>query len=74
MPPVLVLVSDRDIQNRLEQITLFRSTLKHFNCPEEKIKYKLMEGYNHTQYLDEKDEQGDNVFANIVIRFIEETE
>lgn len=66
---MLFVVSDNDMENRYEQIMLTVSTLKHFGYDMSKIKLKVMHG-GHCQYVDEKDENGDNIFAKIVYEFL----
>ena len=69
-PPMLIIVSDNDMTNRLEQTELVMSTLKHFEYDMSKIKYKIMNS-THCAYLNKCDENGKNLFANLVIEFIQ---
>lgn len=68
-PPMLFIISDNDMQNRLEQTHLMISTLKHFGYDMSKIKYKLMNS-DHCGYVSRFDEDGANVFGKLLIEFI----
>jgi len=67
-PPMLILYSDNDMENRPEQTRLLVSTLKHFGHTEN-VTVKEMHG-SHCQYVFNKDENGDNIFAKIVLEYI----
>ena len=67
-PPMLIIVSDNDMQNRYEQTMLVMSTLKHFGQGDVAT-LKLMHG-THTEYLKIFNEDGTNVFANLVEEYI----
>lgn len=67
-PPMLIIVSDNDMQNRFEQTMLLCSTLKHFGH-EDKISLKIMRG-KHCAYLRAADEAGASVFGKIILNFI----
>lgn len=66
--PMLVIVSDQDMQNRYEQTMLMLSTLKHFGHSE-KVQLKVMNG-THCAYVNAVDENGDSVFGKLVLAFI----
>jgi len=66
--PMLVIVSDNDLQNRYEQTMLLMSTLKHFGHTEN-VSLKVMHG-KHCAYTREADENGDSIFGKIVLEFI----
>ena len=67
-PPMLIIVSDNDMQNRYEQTMLLVSTLKHFgHC--ENVQLKVMNG-KHCGYLRRTDENGDSILGKIVTEFI----
>lgn len=68
-PPMLIIVSDDDIQNRYEQTMLMVSTLKHFGHTEG-VQLKLMSG-KHCAYDNAVDENGESVFGKLVRGFIE---
>lgn len=68
LPPMLFIVSDNDMENRIEQTTLVRSTLRHFGFPEEKMPLRLMHG-KHCHYLRQMDEHG-SVLGGIIEEFI----
>ena len=67
-PPMLVIVSDNDMKNRYEQTMLLLSTLDHFGCGD-LATLKVMHG-THTAYGKIFNEDGTNVFANIVEEYI----
>jgi hypothetical protein len=68
-PPMIFLVSDDDMKNRLEQTELMISTLKHFEYDQNKIEMRILHGKHcaHTNALDEK---GESVFGRIIYGFI----
>ncbi len=67
-PPMLVIVSDRDMQNRYEQTQLMVSTLKHFGHADT-VRIKVMNG-THCAYIGAADENGESVFGKLVSGFI----
>ena len=66
-PNVFIIVSDDDMPCRLEQNLMFMKTMKMFGCPEEKITYKLMEGFKHCKYNDTE------AFQDMLIDFMDTT-
>lgn len=68
--PVLFLLAEHDIYNRLEQNMVMKNTLLHFDYPAEKIGFRVMEGYGHIKYDEAQDSQGNDVFAEIIADFI----
>jgi dipeptidyl aminopeptidase/acylaminoacyl peptidase len=68
--PMMILVADHDIPNRLEQTYLVCSTLKNFGYDEEKLTFQLMKGYNHVEYTNIVDSNGDNIFVEMLKDFI----
>ena len=68
-PPMLVIVSDKDIKNRYEQTMLLMSTLKHFGL-DENVKLQLMRS-SHCAYVGKVDENGTSIFGKLVSDFIE---
>lgn len=68
--PMLIFVSDNDIQNRYEQTQLLMSTLKHFDMDSQKIDYRLMENSTHCSYRDKQTEDGKWIFAEMISEFI----
>jgi hypothetical protein len=66
--PMLVIVSDQDMQNRYEQTMLMLSTLKHFGHTEN-VQLKVMNG-RHCAYVNAVDENGESVFGTLVLPFI----
>lgn len=63
-PPMLFIVSDKDIKSRYEQTQLMLSTLSHFGYNEKKILYKLMSG-THCHYCNT------NEFGKIICDFLQ---
>lgn len=68
-PPMLIIVSDNDMQNRYEQTMLLVSTLKHFGHTEN-IMLTVMQG-KHCAYVGALDENGDNVFGKLIMELIQ---
>ena len=66
--PMLIIVSDDDMQNRYEQTMLLISTLKHFGYSEN-VQLKIMQG-THCAYANAVDEAGESVFGKIVDAYI----
>lgn len=67
-PPMLVIVSDKDIKNRYEQTMLLLSTLKHFGL-DENVKLQMMRS-SHCAYVGKVDENGVSIFGKLVSDFI----
>ena len=67
-PPMLIIVSNNDIQNRYEQTLLLVSTLKHFGHTEN-VQLKIMNG-SHCEYVFTVDENGENIFGQLVRQYI----
>ena len=67
-PPMLVIVSDKDIKNRYEQTMLLMSTLKHFGHTEN-VKLTIMHG-KHCAYVRAVDENDDSIFGKLVLELI----
>lgn len=70
--PMIFLVSDNDIKNRLEQTMLVLSTMKHFEYDMSKIEHMVLHG-GHCHQIKEIDENGDNVFGKLIRDFIHKT-
>ena len=70
-PPMQIIVSDHDMENRLEQTQLLISTLKHFGCDMSRVDYRLMENCRHCQYTRRDDETFKGVFSQMICEFIE---
>ena len=68
-PPMLFIVSDNDMENRLEQTNLVISTLKHFRYDMSKVHYKLMNS-THCAYRRKFDENNKNELGKVIIEFI----
>ncbi len=73
LPPLLVLVTDRDIPNRLEQTQLLVSTLAQFGFGADLVTCLVLQGYEHTEHLHTV-KDGENVFVRLVREFVERTE
>jgi hypothetical protein len=67
-PPMLIIYSDNDMQNRPEQTVLLVSTLKHFGHVDN-VTVKMMHG-NHCEYISKMDEQGESVFGKLLYEYI----
>lgn len=67
-PPMLIIVSDNDMQNRYEQTQLLMSTLKHFGHTES-VALQVMSS-THCAYIGKADETGVSVFGQLISRFI----
>lgn len=67
--PMLFVVSDNDMQNRLEQTMLTVSTLKHYGHEAPQVQLLLLEGKHCAQDWT-KDETGVNKFGRIVVDYI----
>ena len=55
------------------QTELLRSTLRHFEVPEENVSYQLMPG-KHCVYVRALEENGDSVFGKLAEEFFRKTE
>ena len=67
-PPMLVIVSDDDMENRYEQTMLVMSTLKHFGHTDN-VKLQVMHS-THCAYIRKADEQGVSIFGKLIADFI----
>ena len=67
-PPMLVIVSDDDMENRYEQTLLVMSTLKHFGHTDN-VKLQVMHS-THCAYIRKADEQGKSIFGKLISDFI----
>ena len=67
-PPMLIVVSDNDMPNRLEQTQLLVSTLREFEHTEN-VELQMMHS-SHCAYVRKGDENGISVFGPIVEKFI----
>ena len=67
--PMLFIVSDEDMFGRLEQTMLMVRTLEHFGHKENV--YLSLQNSKHCKYVCKVDENGESVFAKIVLPFIE---
>ncbi len=63
-PNALIVVAENDMPCRLEQNLLFIKTAEVFQCPEDKIVYKLMKGYAHCEYT------GSKLFADMILQYM----
>ena len=68
----LILVSDDDIPGRRRQNELLIDTMRTHQYEENQIDYRIMRGYQHTGYVNVKDEKGHYPYAEMVYEFIEE--
>lgn len=67
-PPMLFIVSDNDMFARYEQTMLMIKTLEHFGH-KDNVYLQVMHG-KHCEYIKKADENGDGVFANIILKHI----
>lgn len=65
-PPMLFVVSDHDMENRLEQTQLMISTLRHFG---HEVPLKICHG-KHCHYVKQVNEDGSSPLAQMVLDFI----
>ena len=68
-PPMLIIVSDNDMENRYEQTMLLMSTLRHFGHGEQ-AKLTVMHG-THCAYVEATDENGDSIFGQVALEWID---
>lgn len=68
--PMQIIVAENDMKNRAEQTALLISTLKHLGCEEEKIDFRFMPNCKHVEYVDQFDENGNSVFADLIYDFV----
>ena len=68
--PMLIIVSDMDMENRLEQTQLLVSTMRHFGYSD-KVDYIIMKNSTHTSYVDAVSDDGKLVFAEMIYNFIQ---
>lgn len=68
-PPMKIIVSDHDMQNRYEQTCLLISTLKHLN-EKSIVDFQIMENTTHCSYINQKDGDGRYILADIIYKFI----
>ncbi len=70
--PMLIIVSDMDMENRPEQTELLVSTMKHFGYSD-KVDYRIMRNSTHTSYVDAVSDDGKWIFAEMIYDFIKKT-
>ncbi len=71
-PPMKIIVSDNDMENRLEQTMLLVSTLKHFKCDMSKVDLEIVKDSTHCQYVNKRDHNSKSIFADMIFKFISE--
>ncbi len=67
--PMLIIVSDNDMQNRYEQTMLVMSTLKHFGHTEPDVQLLVKNG-THNAYVNALDENGISEFGQMIEAYI----
>ena len=72
-PPMMILTSDKDMENRPEQLELLISTLRHFRIDPSLYTFYQYEG-THCQIDVMQNEKGENLFGLKVAEFIHATE
>ena len=70
-PPMQIIVSDNDMENRLEETELLVGTLRRFGYGADKVTYTKTHG-THVWYVRHTDDNGHNEFAKILLPFIKE--
>lgn len=68
-PPMQIIVSDCDIENRLEETELLVGTMKHFGIHQSKIQLVKTHG-THVWYVNAVDENQKSEYAKIITPFI----
>ena len=68
-PPMQIIVSDQDLENRLEQTELLLGTLRHFAHDMSRVHFSKTNG-THVWYVDAVDNNGKSEYANLIIPFI----
>ena len=71
-PPMEIVVADNDLQCRYEQTKLLMATLQRFDHDMSKIRFRLMENYEHCKYKNVIDENENYIFADIIYNFMTE--
>lgn len=69
-PPMLIIVSDNDMENRYEQTMLLLSTLRHFR-KDEGVTLKTMHG-THCAYVDRVEADGTHALGILVWEFLKQ--
>ncbi len=69
-PPMKILVSDRDVPNRLEQTVLLVSTLRSFGQDMERVELEIVPNSTHTQYVQTL-QDGRSVYAAMILDFLQ---
>ena len=73
-PPMLLIVSDQDMENRYEQTMLVLSTLRHFGHTEKDGIFSRVVHGTHCAYVYATDEDGEATFGKMVLDLIEKAE
>jgi len=69
-PPMEIVVSDNDMENRYEQTMLLYSTLKHFRHDMDKVYLNVRKDSRHCSYVGAFDDEGNSLFADMIYDFI----
>lgn len=69
-PPMLIIISDNDIENRLEETELLISTINRFGYDMSKVHFKKTAG-KHVWYTKALTNDGHSVYAGLIAPFIE---
>lgn len=64
---MIFIVSDNDMENRLEQIMLTQSTLKHFGYD---VDVKVIHGC-HCEYVEKENDKGESILGKIIYSYID---
>ena len=68
-PPMQIIVSDNDLENRLEQTEMLIKKLKESSYDTSKLTYIITHG-THVWYVTATDEEGKNEFSKLILPFI----
>lgn len=66
-PPIQLMVSERDIPGRFEQVQLLRAALLNFGWPSERVRYRFLAGRSHCDYTAEP------IFTEMILQLIADT-
>ena len=68
-PPMQIIVSDNDLENRLEQTEMLIEKLKESSYDTSKLTYIITHG-THVWYVTANDSEGKNEFSKLILPFI----
>ena len=68
-PPMQIIVSDNDIENREEELDLLVGAMRHFECDMSKVTFTKTNG-SHVWYVNSVNGNGKSDYAKLIIPFI----